>query len=311
MPTFEPGLVAAVVLPGACLLFGVSFALLVHALGARMRARMQAGVRGPDRQRAHARTAARPGLLALARPLMPAFAALGEMLGLRSVRSTLVGSYARAGWPGGLEDDEVLALGLMLGLLCALPVVAVIAVVEPLAAPLGLLTMAAGPGLLSQALGSRSARRELAITRTMPFVLDLLVLSMRAGASLQQAIERVTLDHARHPIGAEFRAILADLEMGVTTAEAFQNMAERVPIPAVKTFVDDLLGAEELGRPLADIFERQALQARVRRVQEAMDTAGRAKVMVLVPGMLVFLAALLLLFAPFIVRFVYGGYSTL
>jgi hypothetical protein len=33
--------------------------------------------------------------------------------------------------------------------------------------------------------------------------------------------------------------------------------------------------------------------------------------MVLVPGMLVFLAALLLLFAPFIVRFVYGGYSAL
>ena len=45
----------------------------------------------------------------------------------------------------------------------------------------------------------------------------------------------------------------------------------------------------------------------VRRVQEATETAGKAKVMVLVPGMLVFAATLELLFAPFIVRYWYEG----
>jgi tight adherence protein C len=202
-----------------------------------------------------------------------------------------------------------MAVSLMVGCVIALPLVLALAVLEPLLAPLGIIGVVAGPGLVSSSLDRRGAWREREITKAMPFVLDLLVLTMRAGASLQQAIERVALDYAGHPVGVEFQAVLTDLDMGVTTAEGFQNLAERVPIPAVKTFVDDLTGAEELGRPVAEIFERQANRARERRVQEALETAGQAKVTVLVPGMLVFMASLMLLFAPFVVRYYYGGYT--
>ena len=44
-------------------------------------------------------------------------------------------------------------------------------------------------------------------------------------------------------------------------------------------------------------------------MQDATDTAGRAKVLVLIPGMLVFIAVLILLFSPFAVRYFYGGYG--
>jgi pilus assembly protein TadC len=80
-------------------------------------------------------------------------------------------------------------------------------------------------------------------------------------------------------------------------------------VSVVRTFVDDVIQSEELGRPIADTLERLADRVRVRRVQEAVDTAGKAKVMVLVPGMLVLMATLLVLFAPFIVRWYYGGYT--
>ena len=60
-----------------------------------------------------------------------------------------------------------------------------LATIDPLLAPLGLVVAVAGPGLLSASYGSQAKRRELAIKRVMPFVLDLLVLTMRAGASLQ------------------------------------------------------------------------------------------------------------------------------
>ena len=86
-----------------------------------------------------------------------------------------------------------------------------------------------------------------------------------------------------------------------------QNLYQRVPTEPMRLFVDDLVQGEELGRPLADIFERQADQSRVRRVQDATDTAGKAKVLVLIPGMLVFISVLILLFAPFFVRWYYGG----
>ena len=75
----------------------------------------------------------------------------------------------------------------------------------------------------------------------------------------------------------------------------------------VTTFVDDLLQSEELGRPIADTLESLADRVRTIRTQDAIDTAGKAKVMVLVPGTLILLACMIMLFAPFIVKFYYQG----
>jgi len=119
----------------------------------------------------------------------------------------------------------------------------------------------------------------------------------------------VAIDYARHPIGLEFRSVLTDLEMGVTKEDALANLGNRVPIEAVRTFADDLTEAELLGRPVADTLQRLADRSRERRITQANETAGQAKVMVLVPGMLVFIATLLLLFSPFVVKYFYGGYG--
>ena len=294
-----------VVLIAACLLAGLAFGVGTFLVAAQLEARGLSTelTRGAPRRRVGA------GLLGLALPLLPLFTALGRTLGLGSLRASLAQRYARAGYPGGLDDDELVGLGLLTGVALAVPVVVLLAAVDLRLAPAGALVVLAGPGLLSSSYNSRGSHRELAITRDMPFVLDLLVLTMRAGASLQQAIRRVAADYAERAIGEEFAAVLTDLGTGLGTKEAFQKMHERVPIEPVRLFVDDLVQGEELGRPLADIFERQADQARVRRVQEATETAGRAKVLVLIPGMLVFVAVLVLLFAPFFVRWYYGGLS--
>ena len=312
MPMFRSLGADAPLMLGACALAGLAAGLVIYSLAAQVGLRAMTAGPGQvqlDARMLRQRAASVTPTLRLAISLMPFFLPLARALRLPSVRKMLSERYARAGWPGGLATDELLALSLMVGLLLAAPLVLALAVIEPTLAPLGILGIVAGPGLCSSSLDRRGAWREREITKAMPFVLDLLVLTMRAGASLQQAIERVALDYAGHPVGVEFQAVLTDLDMGVTTAEGFESLAERVPIPAVETFVDDLTGAEELGRPVADIFERQAVRARERRVQESLETAGQAKVTVLVPGMLVFMASLLLLFAPFVVRYFYGGYT--
>ena len=301
-------LASPLVLIATCLLMGVSIGIGAYLVSAELNARGLAvelahSKAGSSSKRRRNST----GLLAVAAPFLPLSIALGRTLGLRSLRSTLALRYARAGYPGGFDDDELVGLGLLLGVLLALPVILLLVVVDPRLAPIGALLMLVGPGLLSSSYNSQGNKRELEISRVMPFVLDLLVLTMRAGASLQQAIERVAGDYVDHPIGVEFSAVLTDFGTGMTTKESFQNLAHRVPTEPMRLFVDDLVQGEELGRPLADIFERQADQSRVRRVQEATDTAGKAKVLVLIPGMLVFIAVLILLFAPFFVRWYYGG----
>lgn len=299
------------VLVAACLLAGFSMGALAYTIGVELKSRGLAQEITESRaQRSRRRHSTPPsGLLSLALPFLPVFTALGRVLGLTKLRATLAERYARAGFPGGLEDDELVGLGLILGVPLAIVAGVLLSALSPLLSPVALLLLLVGPGLLSSIHNSAGNRRELAIIRTMPFVLDLLVLTMRAGASLQQAVERVAHDYIGHPIGVEFSAVLTDLGTGLTNEAAFRNLQERVPVEPIRLFVDDLVQGEELGRPMADIFERQADQARIRRVQDATDTAGKAKVLVLIPGMLVFVAVLILLFSPFVVRWYYGGFD--
>ncbi len=297
------------VLIAACLLMGLAFGLVAFLIAAQLKARGLATELARSGEASRYYRSRPGGLLSLAMPFLPLSTALGRTIGFTTVRATLARRYARAGYPGGFDDDQLVGLGLLLGIPLSLPLMMVLAALDWRLAPLGLLVVVVGPGLLSATYASAGSRRELAVSRVMPFVLDLLVLTMRAGASLQQALERVAGDYAGHPIGTEFSAVLTDLGTGMTTKEAFERLQERVQIEPVHNFVEDLVQGEELGRPLADIFERQADQVRIRRVQEATDTAGRAKVLVLIPGMLVFFAVLIILFAPFFVRWYYGGWA--
>jgi len=295
------------VLIAASVLIGISVYAFFIAVGSELQKRgLAEEIAKSAAARKHRPQHQGGGLLALAGPLLPLSTALGRTLGMEGLQATLAERYARAGYPGGLDDDELIGLGLLLGIPLAIPVAFLLSMLHPLLAPLGAVMLLTGPGLLSSSYNSQGNKRELAISRTMPFALDLLVLTMRAGASLQQAMERVAADYVNHPIGAEFSAALADLATGSAIREAFENMQERIPIPAIRSFTDDLIQGDELGRPLAEVFERQADQARIQRVQDATDTAGKAKVLVLIPGMLVFIAVLIMLFAPFFVRWYYS-----
>ena len=314
MPTFDTAiLLEHPELAGACALAGLAVALGVYMFARNVRDKAErATVDLHEKQRRMGRQAVRrkSGLLGVVTIFLPPFTLIARGLPMAaSTRDTLAGKYSRAGWPGGLEDDQLSGVALLIGLVIAALVAMLALAIVPLAAPVALITLPLGSGILSGWLTRRAEIRDLEITRTMPFVLDLLVLTMRAGAPLNTALERVVIDYTGHPIGMEFGAVLTDMEMGVTKSAALESLAARNPIEAIQTFSDDLSQAEELGRPVADTLERLADRSRERRVLQATEMAGKAKVMVLVPGMLVFIATLILLFAPFAVRYYYGGFE--
>lgn len=300
-------------LAAASLLLGVAVFLVIMYIGRAVSAGGLEPVAGviDETQRRLRREQGRQSssLFALVLAVLPVVTRFTKKLPLDSLRKDLVERYARAGWPGGLQDDELVALSLLLGVALTLLIIPVIALIDPIYMPAAIIGLLLGPGLISNDLAGRATTREMNISRVMPFVLDLLVLTLRAGASMSMAMERIAEDYRKHPIGEEFKAILSDVEMGVTAREAFRALGERVPIPSVRSFVDELIQSEELGRPIADTLERLANRARDRRISEANALAGKAKVMVLVPGMLVFIATLILLFAPFGVKFYYGGFT--
>jgi tight adherence protein C len=300
-------------LAAASLLLGVAVFLVIMYIGRAVSAGGLAPVAGviDETQRRLRREQGKQSssFFALVLAVLPVVTRFTKQMPLDSLKKDLVERYARAGWPGGLQDDELVALGLMLGVGLMLLIIPFAAFLDPIYMPAAIIGLLLGPGLISNDLAGRATTREMNIARVMPFVLDLLVLTLRAGASMSMAMDRISEDYKRHPIGEEFKAILSDVEMGVTAREAFRAFGERVPIPSVRSFVDELIQSEELGRPIADTLERLSNRARDRRISEANALAGKAKVMVLVPGMLVFIATLILLFAPFGVKFYYGGFT--
>jgi len=298
----------------ASLAFGLAAALLV-LVAYRVTGAGQADIHrfsGVSMRRAEMRrrALARSILWVFVLPLVSAVARLVERAGPEALRSYVRGPYARAGYPGGLDDDEVVALGFLMGVmfmvligfLATLTVGAGFTWMGLIGLPVGFLGLVSG-------LKSKAALRENDILRALPYVLDLIVLILRSGTTLGIALGRVVEDHKDHPIGDELGQVLAEMNMGAPRIEAFKSLAKRLNIPDINALADSIIQAEELGWPLAETLERLADRLANERVLRAQATAGAAGVWVMLPSTLVLMAAVLLLLGPIIVRLLRGGFS--
>jgi len=241
-------------------------------------------------------------------PLIMTLAATMERLGLEPLRQYVHEPYVRAGYPGGLDDDELVATGMLVSIiLMAMIGFMAVAFFGPAMVWLALMGLPLGFFGMVAHLKTRAEEREVEMLRAMPYVIDLLVLMLRSGTSMRIAMARVIDDYQRHPFGVELGQVLAEIEVGSPRAEAFKKMADRLKIPDITSLVDAIVQSEELGWPLADTLERQADRIHSERVLRAQATAGAAGVLVMLPAALVLASAVLLLFAPFIVRYMVTG----
>ena len=162
-------------------------------------------------------------------PFVSAAAGTVNKLGMEPLRLYVHEPYVRAGYPGGLDDDELVATGtllslvftLLIGFLCAALFGMSLAWLALMGLPLGFFAVVAH-------LQTRGDERQVEIMRALPYALDLLVLMLRSGTSLRIALARVIDDYQNHPLGVEFGQVLAEMDVGAPRTEAFKKMAERL-----------------------------------------------------------------------------------
>jgi len=232
--------------------------------------------------------------------LLRTLAALGTGAGRRGAPRDLERRIAAAGRPGGLGPRELMAAKLAGALLSGL-------VGAPLSAAmpgrLGLLAMVATPvaGFLAPDLWleRRARERARAVRRQLPALLDLLRVTVDAGASLPAALSEVG-ERAGGPLGAEWRACGREVALGIPLAHALSGMAERLPLPEVRALCGALDRARRHGAPLGATLNGQARDVRLglrRRVQEDAARAGPkiqlVVALLLVPSVLLMVAAAL------------------
>ena len=146
-------------------------------------------------------------------------------------------------------------------------------------------------------------RRHLAILRALPFVLDLLTLSVEAGMDFMSALQRNCERRKLDPLNEELIRMTREIQVGLPRRVALRNMAERVRQPDLKGVAHALIQADELGVSIGSILRIQSDQLRGRRFDRAEKMANEAPVKMLGPLMLcIFPAVFVVLLGPIVMQ---------
>jgi len=137
-------------------------------------------------------------------------------------------------------------------------------------------------------------KRTSAIRKGLPDALDLLVICAEAGLTVDAAFHRVAKELGRgYPeLGDEFA--LCAIELGFLTdrRQAFENLAMRVDLEAVRGVVTTMIQTEKYGTPLASALRVLSAEFRNERMMRAEEKAARLPAIMTVPLILFILPTL-------------------
>lgn len=143
-------------------------------------------------------------------------------------------------------------------------------------------------------LKNKISKRSAAIRKGLPDALDLLVICAEAGLTVDAAFSRVAreLGKAYPELGDEFA--LTSIELGFLTdrRSAFENLANRIDLDAVRGVVTTMIQTEKYGTPLASALRVLSAEFRHERMMRAEEKAARLPAIMTVPLILFILPVL-------------------
>ena len=148
-----------------------------------------------------------------------------------------------------------------------------------------------GPELF---LKNRANKRTHAIRKGLPDALDLLVICAEAGLTVDAAFNRVAkeLGRAYPELGEEFALTAIELSFLTERRQAFENLAYRVDLDAVRGVVTTMIQTERYGTPLASALRVLSAEFRNERMMRAEEKAARLPAIMTVPLILFILPVL-------------------
>nr|WP_324829254.1 type II secretion system F family protein [Qipengyuania sp. Z2] len=134
-------------------------------------------------------------------------------------------------------------------------------------------------------LGNIAKKRSDAIRKGLPDALDLLVICAEAGLTVDAAFNRVAkeLGRAYPELGDEFALTAIELSFLNERRHAFNNLAYRVNLDAVKGVVTTMVQTERYGTPLASALRVLSAEFRNERMMRAEEKAARLPAIMTVP----------------------------
>src|SRR3954451_13064828 len=143
-------------------------------------------------------------------------------------------------------------------------------------------------------LKNKVTKRSNAIRKGLPDALDLLVICAEAGLTVDAAFGRVSreLGKAYPELGDEFGLTAIELGFLNERRQAFENLATRVDLEAVRGVVTTMIQTEKYGTPLASALRVLSAEFRNERMMRAEEKAARLPAVMTVPLILFILPVL-------------------
>ena len=144
-------------------------------------------------------------------------------------------------------------------------------------------------------LKKKLAARQRRIRLGLPDGLDLTVICVEAGLSLDQAMMRVgqDLSHAHPELSAEFHLFDLEARAGKPRVEALRNLAERTGVDDIKSLVGTLIQTDRFGTSVAQALRVHSDSLRTERRQRAEEQAAKTTVKMIIPLVLFVMPSLI------------------
>ena len=240
------------------------------------------------------------------RIIMPIAKRMGEIV-MRFTPQNAINSMSKklemAGNPGNMDPAVMFALRFL-----GIPFGAIFMILDSIAAPgsfmdgkgllIGLPAAILGFYLPDLLLQGRIDRRQKDIRRAMPDGLDLLTICVEAGLGFDAAMSKL-YEKWDNELGRSFGRVVREIQLGKLRREALRDMADRLGVTEMSSFVAAVIQSEQLGVSMAHVLRIQADQMRIRRRQLAEEEAHKAPIKMLLPmALFIFPALCIVLMTP-------------
>lgn len=143
------------------------------------------------------------------------------------------------------------------------------------------------------------AKRKNELLLAMPFIVDMLALSVEAGLDFMAAIQRVIEKAPRSPLVEEFETLIRETKIGSSRAEGLRQLGWRVNTIEINSFCATLIAADSVGASIAPILKQLSNELRVKRSSRAEQLGATAATKILFPMILFIMPAVIIaIFAP-------------
>ena len=131
-------------------------------------------------------------------------------------------------------------------------------------------------------LGQAVSHRQKDIRRSLPDIMDLLIVSVEAGLAFDMALLRV-VDKFKGTVSEEFARVLKEMQLGKARKDAMKDMANRAGVQELGAMVNAVIQSEQLGVGVSTVLKLQSDLIREKRQQIIEEQAMKAPVKMLFP----------------------------